>query len=122
MAGFFGLFNSKTKYIDEPDTDNAENGSLEFFLEPDEAKSLGNIEYMRKPSVIKKTFPKSRSQEGGELIQEVSSLDKNKPSEANTTPSPTVKTDKLTESPNQERRRPDDTIDLFRNMARELKK
>ena len=101
MAGFFGLFNSKTKYVDEPDTDDASNSSEEFFLEPDEAKSLGNIDYKSKSSV-------GRSQV----------------SEEQTDLSPTVKKEdsSQTDSTITERRRPDDSMDIFRNMAREIKK
>ncbi|MEM9538918.1 MAG: hypothetical protein AAGA60_05320 [Cyanobacteria bacterium P01_E01_bin.42] len=29
----------------------------DFFLEPDEAKTLGDIEYMRQPNTVKRTFP-----------------------------------------------------------------
>jgi hypothetical protein len=121
MAGFFGLFNSKTKYVDEADTDNS---SEEFFLEPDEAKSLGNVEYMRKASVIKKTFPKTLSQEGGELIREVSSLSESKVSSEQNAPTSPGKTEGIIPagSANIERRNPDDSMDIFRNMARELKK
>ena len=43
MAGFLGL-----------------GGSGEsFFLEPDDAKTMGDLEYMRKPVKVKRTFAKS---------------------------------------------------------------
>ncbi|MBP0019162.1 MAG: hypothetical protein J7647_16625 [Cyanobacteria bacterium SBLK] len=29
----------------------------DFFLEPDEAKTLGDIEYMRQPNTVTRTFP-----------------------------------------------------------------
>jgi hypothetical protein len=101
MAGFFGLFNSKTKYVDEADTEDVSNSSEEFFLEPDEAKSLGNINSRSKSAVGK-----------SQVSQEQTDL------------SPTVKTEKhaQTDSTINERRRPDDSMDLFRNMAREIKK
>ena len=48
----------------------AEDRKEAFFLDPDEAISLGNVEYMRKAVKIKRTFPKAKG--GGELVQEVS--------------------------------------------------
>jgi hypothetical protein len=48
----------------------AEERKDAFFLDPDEAISLGNVEYMRKAVKTKRTFPKAKG--GGELVQEVS--------------------------------------------------
>ncbi|GEM_PF-6869835 len=48
----------------------AEERKDAFFLDPDEAISLGDVEYMRKAVKTKRTFPKAKG--GGELIQEVS--------------------------------------------------
>jgi hypothetical protein len=48
----------------------AEERKEAFFLDPDEAISLGDVEYMRKAVKTKRTFPKAKG--GGELVQEVS--------------------------------------------------
>jgi hypothetical protein len=132
MAGFFGLFKSKTKYVDEPEpasTSQAEatENTEAFFLKPDDAKTLGNIDFMRQPKRIRRTFPKTRSNQSTELVQDISSIDKASNSGSRGTiadfkatsqpqqPAPTT-----TESP--KRRRSDSSMDMFRNMARELKK
>ncbi len=63
MAGFFSnLFGRKNNDSEQP--------KEAFFLESDEAKSLGDLDYMRTPNVIRRTFPKSASSPGHkELIQ-----------------------------------------------------
>lgn len=131
MAGFFGLFGSKTKYVDETDTPSQsapEQESKEaFYLQPDEAKTLGNADFMRQPKRIKRTFPKTRSNQSTELVQDISSLDKVKASSSQgispgsaaiSQPQPPAPTTQ--ESP--KRRGSDSSLDFFRNMARDLKK
>jgi hypothetical protein len=55
MTGFIrGLFGGKK---DKPAQPSASAGSS-FFLEADEAKSLGDLDYMRTPKAIRRTFPK----------------------------------------------------------------
>lgn len=70
MAGFLGgLFGGKDKGPEQP--------KEAFFLDDDSAKSLGDIEYMRKPSTVRRTFPKSvSSPEKKEYVQETSAMDK----------------------------------------------
>ena len=84
MAGFLGLFGSKTKYVNEPTpvSPSNEEGKEAFFLEPDEAKSLGDVEFMRKPITLKRTFPKTLNGKGGSIIQEVTSTGKKQISES----------------------------------------
>ena len=132
MAGFFGLFRSKTKYVDEPDNKSSSPSeeSEAFFLSGDEAKTLGNLDFMRKPTTIRRTFPKTKSNQNTELIKQVSSFDKVIISGGNqSSTSPPIPTSKTApEQPNQtdlptvERRRADSTMDRFRNMAREINK
>ncbi|MGB7565559.1 MAG: hypothetical protein WBM08_12520 [Prochlorococcaceae cyanobacterium] len=46
-----------------------------FYLDPDASSSLGNVEYMRKPNTIRRTFPGNADSPGGkEFIQEVDSM------------------------------------------------
>ncbi len=50
--------------------------SKDFFLSPDEAQTLGNINYMRKSIKVRHTFPKNLTNPNGlETVKEVSSLD-----------------------------------------------
>lgn len=121
MAGFFGLFSGrKAKFVDEPDTTTVQPQRKEaFFLDNDTAKTLGDTEFMRKPITIRRTFAK-----GGELVQEISSMEKRKAG-PQSVPSPKEKesgTSQTTSSPSAERRRSDDSMDMFRNMARNIKK
>jgi len=47
-----------------------------FFLDADSSSSLGNVEFMRSPNTIRRTFPGSADNPGGkEFIQEVDSMD-----------------------------------------------
>jgi hypothetical protein len=63
MTGFIrGLFGRKK-------SEGQETG--DYYLDADSAKTLGNVEYMRKRSKIRHTFPT-----GAELVQEISSVDK----------------------------------------------
>ena len=74
MAGFFGLFGNKTKYVDEPMDLSAPEPKEAFYLEPDDAKTLGDIDFMRTPITIRRTFPKTASnKKGGESIKQISS-------------------------------------------------
>jgi len=47
-----------------------------FFLEPDEAVSLGNVNYMRRSNTIRRTFPGTADSPGGkEMVMEVASME-----------------------------------------------
>jgi hypothetical protein len=123
--GLFG-FGNKTKYVDEPDTTvNKSEKKEAFFLSPDEAQTLGDVEYMRKKVTIKRTFPKMKDSQGAVVINEVSATEQKimKGNEtivsesANNTTTPQVET-----SNSNPRRRLDSSMDMFRNMAKEIKK
>lgn len=94
MAGFFGLFRSKTKYIDEPNSgDESASSQDSFYLGDDDAKSLGNPEYIRKAMARKKTTEK---------------------------PSSSIKSETI--SSNNVKRSVDTNMDVFRKMAKDIKK
>ena len=126
MAGLFGLFGNKTKFVYEPDpvTPKAEKKEA-FFLEPDQAQSLGDAEFMRTPITTRRTFPKTLSGKGAAIVQEVSSMSKKQTKEGEV-PSISLNTSSLPESPTEpvknERRTGDDSLDMFRKMAKDLKK
>ena len=54
-------------------------GDKDFFLSPDDAMTMGDIEYMRTSKRTKRTFPKTFSNKGGFAVEnEVSSMDNRK--------------------------------------------
>ncbi len=137
MAGFFGLFGGKTKYVDETDTDNtattpASDQKEDFFLSSDDSKTLGDIDYMRQSKTVRRTFAKSISGGGGELIQEVSALGSKKVNNqaSQSAPAPTSSSAPATVSKStsktseevKKRRSSDSSMDMFRNMAKDLRK
>ena len=130
MAGFFGLFKSKTKYVDESDTESenkpkSQANTEDFYLKPDDAKSLGDIDFMRKPIRIKRTFAKVRGQETPELVQDISSVEKTLTGQG-ASPTPTAKYQPGQSAPpapeTSKRSSSDSSMDMFRNMAKDLKK
>lgn len=115
MAGLFGLFGKKNKT-----TEGA------YFLNPDEAKTFGDIDYMRTSKTTRRTFPKTLdNKEGGELIQEVSS-EKAQKKNSNETIKPKSALNSASESNSsftpQQNRNTDTSMDMFRNMAKKVKK
>ena len=124
MAGFLGLFSGrKAKFVDQQDTTPVQPQSKEaFFLEGDAAKTLGDTEFMRTPITIKRTFAN-----GGELVQEISSLEKKKSGNNNIAPKQAKQVQSNNNSQEttpvkKERREADTSMDMFRNMARNIKK
>ena len=142
-------------------------GDKDFFLSPDDAMTMGNIDYMRKSTRTRRTFPKTlKNKDGSAFENEVSSMeDRSKfsknsntnqnisentlfnptpssnsqpgitggsavtqtnsnPSQTNFqqstgfTPKPKFEAPK--QSP-EERRKSDDGMDMFRNMAKNMR-
>ncbi|MGB3694888.1 MAG: hypothetical protein WBG70_11240 [Spirulinaceae cyanobacterium] len=138
MTGFIkGLFSKKPPLPGEegetkqttPKAKNAKKqkqNSQAYFLNDDDAKTLGNIDYMRTASTVRRTFPKTLgSEKGAEFIQQVSSLEKTTSNgSSNSQPKTTPETKKFIakDDSSSKRRRTDTSMDLFRNMARDLKK
>ncbi|MEM7757595.1 MAG: hypothetical protein AAGF83_05640 [Cyanobacteria bacterium P01_G01_bin.67] len=139
-------------------------GDKDFFLSPDDAMTMGDIDYMRKPKRTRRTFPKTASNKGGFAVEnEVSAVEdrsniyKGSNTNQNTTvntvfnPTPssqsqpgitggsavpqsqpvqpaTTETAPASQSsfqapqPSSEKRRPsDDSMDMFRNMAKNMR-
>ena len=147
MTGFIrGFFGAKAKAEETPleSTNGASsngasastNGaaskpaptSKAFFLNDDEARTLGNVEYMRKAVKIRRTFPKTAGSNVKEIVAEISSLEKKlELSQAQieiVNPAPAAQPESaiLNQDAIAERRSTDSSMDLFRNMARDLKK
>jgi outer membrane murein-binding lipoprotein Lpp len=114
-----------------------------FFLESDDAKSLGNLEYMRTSKTIRRTFPKTVNNAEMELIQKVSALETAKAVgdqaavsaltsdikqtvQSSNAVRPEVRQAAIEEvartNSNADRRAADSSLDMFRNMAKDLRK
>jgi hypothetical protein len=114
-----------------------------FFLESDDAKSLGNLEYMRASKTIRRTFPKTVNNAEMELIQKVSALETAKAVgdqaavsaltsdikqtvQSSNAVRPEVRQAAIEEvartNGNADRRAADSSLDMFRNMAKDLRK
>ncbi|NEQ84440.1 MAG: hypothetical protein F6K26_31000 [Moorea sp. SIO2I5] len=132
--GLFGnLFNSKTKYVDQDSQDMAQSReakrSQEYFLDTDQAKTMGNIDYMRSNVKVKKSFPKTKTAVlSGEVVEQISATDKVTLSR-NQTPMATSKpgsqsgaTSGQNGQVSSQRRRPDSSLDPFLKMAQDLRK
>lgn len=131
MAGLFGLFGGKSK----------DGQSEAFYLDSDQAQTMGDIEFMRKKQKISKTFPKMMGGEPlnmPETIVEATSMERTEsfangssapsspsspaPSFSNSSTSSFSKPSFPTPTQATERRRPDSNLDEFRKMAKEMRK
>ena len=94
-----------------------------FFLEPDDAKTFGDIDYMRTPNKIKHKFPKSKGNGGGfEITKELNAMEikgLNAPA-APATPAPSDVPAATTSTPR--RKAADSSMDMFRQMAKSIKR
>ncbi|NEP19121.1 MAG: hypothetical protein F6J97_19860 [Leptolyngbya sp. SIO4C1] len=121
MTGFIrGLFGRKN---------NQQGGS--FYLSEDDAKSLGDIDFMRSSKTVRRTFAKKKGEtEEKESVKSISSMQSTRVDEkglpkaaperssSQTSPSP-----QPTSSSQTSRRKPSgDGMDMFRNMAKDIRK
>ena len=100
--------------------------SKDFILNPDDAQTLGDINYMRKPVKVKHTFPKNLSNKGSfEVVREVSATEYNKIPDIKLSQPTTnnIDTPKSTSnSPTASSTSKAINMDFFRNMARNMSK
>lgn len=76
MGLFDRLFNSGAGAASSQDKPKAKTETETFFLEPDAASSLGDVNFMRRSNTIRHTFPGTASSPGNkELIEEVASME-----------------------------------------------
>jgi hypothetical protein len=141
VTGFIrGLFGSKSKR----DAEEMSQSKEAFYLPDDDAKTFGDIDYMRSSKRTRRTFPKKVVGEINEFFNEVSSTKKvdrkdqptfspfnttplNDPQPLNgsqpaSKPSESSPSSASNSSNSSERRRSDPSMDMFRNMARDIKK
>lgn len=134
MAGLFGFFGKKK---DNDGKDRAKptetNGSKPeaYFLDADQAKSFGNIEYMRTAKTVRRTFPKTVGNGGTfERVQTVSTIEAAKAAALKAAidqskidiPSVTKSGETPANSEAIARRRSDSSMDMFRKMAQDIRK
>ncbi|MBD2110661.1 MULTISPECIES: hypothetical protein [Cyanophyceae] len=140
MTGFIrGLFGGKAKNPGESDRPARRQPAPQqptikqvggaYFLNEDDAKSYGNIEYMRSSKTVRRTFAKKRGETvEKESVRQISALEAKRlqeqqglsvekiaPSEISIQPA--VKKDA-----SSERRKVDTSLDMFRKMAKDMKK
>lgn len=108
--------------------------SKDFFLDPDDAQTLGNINYMKKSVVVKHTFPKNlKNPNGFEVVKEVSSSEERRVGDRNQTssrknisseqPKPETKTAwQPKPEPSVAEAKTDTSMNMFRNMAKNLRR
>jgi hypothetical protein len=125
MTGFIrGLFGGN-KQPKPPQAGGA------FFLDEDEAKTFGDIDYMRSSKVVKRTFARKKGQtEEMESVRQISAMDKVEVREDGV-PVRQISVEQTTfqapvEKPEEKFKRrsasTDTSMDMFRNMARDMKK
>ncbi|MGB3309390.1 MAG: hypothetical protein WBG32_14235 [Nodosilinea sp.] len=139
MTGFIrGLFGGKAKNPGEADRPVRRQSAPQqptikkvegaYFLNEDDAKSYGNIEYMRSSKTVRRTYAKKRGDTAErESIRQISALEAKrlqdqglpvqKVSSADVFSQPAVKKDA-----SSERRKVDTNLDMFRKMAKDMKK
>lgn len=96
-----------------------------FFLDPDDAKTFGDIEYMRTTNKVTHKFPKSKSNGAGfEISTEINAMEKrdaNQPQSTASTPEASPSTPAAAaETPR--RTNMDNSMDMFRQMAKSMKR
>lgn len=134
MTGFIrGFFGNNDKQIEAVPAQQANTEKREkaqaYFLEMDDARTMGDVDYMRAAKTVRRTFPKSAGGTEKEVIRQVSSTSEflvDKLKSASTTPSITSSTPTASAQPQTtegaERRRVDTNLDMFRSMAKEIRK
>lgn len=139
MTGFIrGLF-GKGKQEIAPDVEpKQQKNEGAYFLDPDDAKTFGDIDYMRKAKTVKRTFAK-----GSARVRQISAMDDQEVNEnGSVAPKPSSSTSMGMGSPSTNgqssqssfsssqsstpRRTADSgsdsSMDMFRNMAKEIRK
>jgi hypothetical protein len=114
----------------------------DFFLDPDEAQTLGDVNYMRRSVRVRRTFPKTlKNKDGFEVIKEVSATGnkdfskfngngngfadvtfQNPISSTNGNGSSTETNTNGNSAESFKPKKTDTSMDMFRNMARNIGK
>jgi len=137
MTGFVKrLFGSKPKdvSVSSPEA-TSQSSSNSYFLDEDSAKSMGNVEYMRTAKTVRHTFPKTagspKEMEQITLVSSMSAAELSKyeaeaaaakAAEAKAKAALPTQTSPTSSGEAAERRRSDSSMDMFRNMAKDIRK
>ncbi len=118
MAGFLSSLFGRGS---EPKSSEA------FFLSEDDAKTFGDIDYMRSSKVVKRTFARKKGQlEELESVRQISAMDKREVNEERRTkPKSTVTSSSNTSSTQstfQQNSSSSNDMDMFRSMAKNIRK
>ena len=71
-----GPRSSEVKISGQSEPAKAKKAEEAFFLDPDASTSMGDVNFMRRPNTIRRTFPGSADSPGQkEMIQEVASME-----------------------------------------------
>lgn len=137
MTGFigalFGLFGGKKASNPSTPKPAASRRGEAFFLDSDSSKGLGDMDYMRTAKSVKKSYPKAIGKLNllsGEVEESISAMEKRVggaiPKTVSSIPSSSSSTfeKKSTFVPTEAtyRRSASSNMDMFRNMARDIKK
>lgn len=121
MAGFFGLFGGNK--------DKGPESKEAFFLDEDDAKTFGDIDYMRKEVVVRRTFAKKKGMEELESVKSVSaSASKNVGDTGSSFGAASSSTASTSDSKPVTPQAPKFTkktgsgMDMFRNMAKDIRR
>ncbi|MEM6433145.1 MAG: hypothetical protein AAF773_04685 [Cyanobacteria bacterium P01_D01_bin.115] len=125
IRGLFGRKNQQTRAAQPKQT-----GA--FFLNEDDAKTFGDIDYMRSNKVVKRTFARKRGAEEMESVRQISAMEMSEldekgivsqPKKAASSSSSLQSTPQASKSESPRRSTNTDTsMDMFRNMAKDIKK
>jgi hypothetical protein len=101
--------------------------SKDYFLDSDDAQTFGNINFMRKSVKVRHTFPKNlKNPNGFEVTKDISSLENSSLSDFPEKISPDTSfsstTPQFSSSNNTKSTSNSNSMDLFRNMARNIHK
>jgi hypothetical protein len=115
---FFGLFGKKDK------KDNSEKKDNSFFLDQDSAKTFGDIDYMRTPKGVKKTFPTVNGVKGAEMKEIFTATEKVEGSQTEVAKDKSKSDEAIAPSTFEQKvnTRVDSSMDIFLNMAKDIKK
>jgi len=103
--------------------DKSENTESSFFLDQDSAKTLGDIDYMRTPKAVRRTFPTINGVKGADITSAFTATEKIEDAKIepmNNQPSEPIP--QSTFEPKKLNTRVDSSMDIFLNMAKDIKK
>lgn len=140
MAGFLsGLFGGKKKReaSAQPEVRPPRENGQAYYLDADDAKSYGNADYMRTAKKVRRTFPKTVNNAEIELEREISSMTMSNGKLGTQVPKVSIGSTVISSTANSsgsvngsaptdaevaQRRKSDSSLDIFRSMAKDIRK